>query len=161
MKIKFTEKLKNYSYKKQFFILFFIATWDVWIMPILSMIIYATGLDSVGFFQAEYREFLWNTTATKPFYPELITHSIYYYIFITLPIHNFFELYIPFLEKFPIIINIFQIISFYLFIIILKSKEQMSKNKKRVILFLGILFYYCLGFFTAIMGFLSSIFIVK
>jgi hypothetical protein len=161
--IKFIEKLKKYSLKKQFFILFFIATCDVWIMPILSMIIYATGLDSVSFFQAEYREFLGNKVSIETLIYidlELITHFNYYYIYIYMPINQIFELYIPFLEKFPIALNLFHIISFYLFIIILKSKNKISKNKKLAIGFIGISFYYVLGFFSVIMGMLSML-IVK
>ena len=161
MKIDFINKLKNYSYKKQFFILFFIATIDIWVMPVLTIIIYSTGLDSVGFFQAEYKEFMGNkVTIGKLFSLELITHPNYYYIYIYLPFHKIFEMYLPFLEKFPIAINFLHIISFYLFIIILKSKKEIYKNKKLLIGSFGILFYYFLGLFSAIIG-LLGILIVK
>ena len=83
MKINFIEKLKKSSLKKQFIILFFIATIDVWVMPVLTIIIYLTGLDSTSFFQAEYKEFMGNkVTIGKLFSLELITHPNYYYIYI-------------------------------------------------------------------------------
>ena len=74
-----------------------------------------------------------------------------------MPFHKIFEIYIPFLEKFPIAINFFHIISFYLFLIILKSKKEISKNKKLLIGSFGILFYYFLGLFTSVIGLLGML----
>jgi hypothetical protein len=156
IRFEFIEKLKKYSFKKQFFILFFIATIDVWIMPILSILIYATGLDSLDFFQYEYREFLWNNNAYDWFKPDIITHMLHYWIYIYFCVGELDFLRINGLGKPVAFLNIFHIISFALFIMILKSKEQISKNKKRLILFLGVVIYYFLGYFTFFLGFLET-----
>lgn len=157
MKTGFINKLKNYSYKKQFFILFFIATIDVWVMPILTIIIYSTGLDNISFFQAEYKEFLWNTTMIKPFNPKLITHFGYYYIYIYLLFGELDSLYIQGLGKPVCYINIFHIVSFYLFLIILLFKKEMSKVKKLLIGLLGAFIYYFFGFISFFIGLMSMV----
>ena len=156
IKFKFIEKLKRYSFKKQFFILFFIATIDVWIMPILSILIYTTGLDSLDFFQSEYREFLWNNNAYDWFSADIITHMIHYKIYIYLCMGELDFLRINGLGTPVVFLNIFHIVSFALFIMILKSKEQISKTKKRLILLLGVATYYFLGYFTFFLGFLET-----
>ena len=80
--VELIEKLESFSLKKQFLVLFFIATWDAWVMPALSIGLLITGLGEISFFQAEYNQFLWNNSYSDVFQPRLITEPMYYHIYI-------------------------------------------------------------------------------
>ncbi len=82
MLIRTIEKLESYSLKKQFWILFFIATWDIWVMPILTMCIYLLGLDDLPLLQITYKTVFNNRVGCEICTPKLITEYSYYYIYI-------------------------------------------------------------------------------
>ena len=145
MLIKVIRKLESYSLKKQFFILFFVATLDVWIMPILSILIYITGLSEVVFFQIPWdKEGFGNV-----FRPKVITDFGNYatYIYIPMPkiTHNFTPT-----------INVFHIISYVLFLILL-FRSSLNKNKKNVCGLVGLVVYLLIGYGSAIAGLIGFV----
>jgi len=155
--IKLIEKLESYSLARKFWVLFFIATWDAWIMPLISALLYATNLYELDFFQANYAEFLWNNTQSF-FSAKLITEPSYYYIYIYIFSGELDTLYVSDWGKPVVFLNVFHIISLALFIALL-LRSNLPKNKKYIFSSLGVIAYYGLGFLTVFI-YLFSIFIL-
>ena len=148
MFIKIIQKLEGYSIQKRFWILFFIATWHIWVMPILSVIIYLTGLDGVSFFQAPwYKEFLWNKTVGKPFSPHLITDIAYYSIYIYIPI------FVP-IKNFVVAVTIFDLVSCSLFLTLL-LRSSISKLHMYIYGLISLIIY-SLAVYLLILGLIGS-----
>lgn len=139
--------------------MFFIATWDAWVMPLITSMLYITGLSDLDIFQASHTNFLWNTTITDIFIANLITEPGYYYIYIYLLAGELDALYVSGWGKPVIFLNIFHIVSFAIFLSLLSS-SAVSRKGKYLYGLLGVGVYYGIGFLTQFI-YLFSILVIE
>lgn len=150
------DRLESYSWRKRVLVLFFIATWDAWVMPIMTILLVVSGLSEVSFFQADpYASFLWNGPNEK-FYAKLITEPLHYYMYIYLLIGEIDALYIQGFGNLIIDLNIFHVFSFILFVILLLRKSA-TTGRKLFYGMMGVVVYYVIGSFTVWMYLFTTV----